>query len=141
MTLSGHLEERIGVQMTVALGCLIMVSGVLLTSVAVQYSVVATVFTYGCMFGVGTALAYAPPLGVAMKWFPRSKGLVNGVIVGGFGLGAFIFNQIQTAYLNPTNHKLDDHGEFFQDSKILDRVPSLFLLLGCLYAVIQVGHP
>jgi len=99
--------------------------------------VVATVFTYGCMFGVGTALAYAPPLGVAMKWFPRSKGLVNGVIVGGFGLGAFIFNQIQTAYLNPTNHKLDDHGEFFQDSKILDRVPSLFLLLGCLYAVIQ----
>jgi len=137
MTLSGHLEERIGVQMTIALGCLIMVSGVLLTSLAVQFSAVAVVFTYGCMFGTGTALAYAPPLGVAMKWFPKSKGLVNGVIVGGFGLGAFIFNQIQTAYLNPANHKLDDHGEFFTDNKILNRVPSLFLLLGALYAVIQ----
>ena len=53
MTLSGHLEERIGVQMTIALGCLIMVSGVLLTSLAVQFSAVAVVFTYGCMFGTG----------------------------------------------------------------------------------------
>jgi hypothetical protein len=36
--------------------------------------------------------------------------LVNGIIVGGFGLGAFIFNQIQTAYLNPANGELDsDH--------------------------------
>ena len=137
MTFSGHLEEKIGVQFTIALGCLIMVSGVLLTSVAIRFSVVITVFTYGCMFGLGTALAYAPPLGVAMKWFPRSKGLVNGVIVGGFGLGAFIFNQIQTAYLNPLNHKLDDHGEFFTDERILQRVPSLFLLLGALYAIIQ----
>jgi hypothetical protein len=29
--------------------------------------------TYGCMFGLGTALAYAPPLAVAMKWYPKSK--------------------------------------------------------------------
>ena len=58
-------------------------------------------------------------------------------LVGGFGLGAFIFNQIQTAYLNPLNQKLNKDG-FFTDEKILNRVPSLFLLLGCLYAVIQV---
>ena len=58
------------------------------------------------MMGLGTALSYTPPLGVAMRWFPKSKGLVNGIIVGGFGLGAFIFNQIQTAYLNPNNKEL-----------------------------------
>ena len=38
-----------------------------------QYSVVATAITYGTMFGLGTALAYTPPLGVAMRWFPKSK--------------------------------------------------------------------
>ena len=80
MTFSGHLEERIGVRFTIAFGGSIMVLGVLLTSVAIQFSVVLTAITYGCLFGLGTALAYAPPLGVAMKWFPRSKGLVNGVI-------------------------------------------------------------
>lgn len=72
-----------------------------------------------------------------MRWFPKSKGLVNGIIVGGFGLGAFIFNQIQTAYLNPLNEELDDEGKFFKDEKILKRVPSVFLMLGSIYAIIQ----
>ena len=80
MTFSGHLEERIGVRFTVGLGCSIMVLGVILTSVAVRLSVVLTAMTYGFFFGLGLALAYAPPLGVAMKWFPKSKGLVNGII-------------------------------------------------------------
>ena len=97
----------------------------------------ATAITYGTMFGLGTALAYTPPLGVAMRWFPKSKGLVNGIIVGGFGLGAFIFNQIQTAYLNPINKELDD-GPYFTDDKILNRVPSVFLMLGSVYSIVQV---
>ena len=62
---------------------------------------------------------------------------MNGIIVGGFGLGAFIFNQIQTAYLNPNNSELDD-GQYFKDEKILQRVPSVFLLLGSIYGIIQV---
>ena len=99
---------------------------------------VATAITYGTLFGLGTALSYTPPLGVAMRWFPKSKGLVNGIIVGGFGLGAFIFNQIQTAYLNPLNKPLDDEsGQYFIDEQILNRVPSVFLLLGSVYSVVQ----
>ena len=97
----------------------------------------ATAITYGTLFGLGTALAYTPPLGVAMRWFPKSKGLVNGIIVGGFGLGAFIFNQIQTAYLNPINKELDD-GRYFTDDTILNRVPSVFLMLGSVYSIVQV---
>lgn len=73
-----------------------------------------------------------------MRWFPRQKGLVNGVIVGGFGLGAFVFNQIQSTYLNPTNEKLDDDN-YFSDDKILNRVPSVFLLLGSIYGIVQVS--
>ena len=163
MTYSGHLEEIIGIRWTIVSGATIMSVGVLLTSVSIQvrskslfcqkkiptslfsttiscfqYSVVATAITYGTMMGLGTALAYTPPLGVAMRWFPKSKGLVNGIIVGGFGLGAFIFNQIQTAYLNPNNKALDEEGKYFSDEKILTRVPSVFLMLGSIYSIIQV---
>ena len=38
-----------------------------------------------------------------MGWFPKQKGLAVGVVVGGFGLGALIFNYISTAILNPNN--------------------------------------
>ncbi len=136
MTFSGHLEELIGVRFTIVLGSTLMTLGVYLTSLSVQVSTLLTVVTYGLMFGVGIAMAYAPPLGVAMRWFPRQKGLVNGVIVGGFGLGAFVFNQVQSAYLNPDNAPLDADG-YFSDDKILNRVPSVFLLLGSIYGVIQ----
>jgi len=139
MTYSGHLEELIGIRWTIIAGATIMSAGVLLTSISIRYSVVATAITYGTMMGLGTALAYTPPLGVAMRWFPKSKGLVNGIIVGGFGLGAFIFNQIQTAYLNPANKPLDDEtGKFFIDDTVLNRVPSVFLMLGAMYSVIQL---
>jgi len=137
MTVSGHMEEKIGIRMTILVGCSLMSSGVFLTYFTIQHSMWLTTFSYGLMFGVGTALAYAPPMGVAMRWYPKKKGLVNGVIVGGFGLGAFIFNQIQTAYLNPWNRSLDSSG-FFTDNEILERVPSVFLLLGSMYTVMQL---
>ena len=37
------------------------------------------------------------------QWLPNNKGLVNGIVVAGFGGGAFIFDQVQTAYINPDN--------------------------------------
>jgi MFS family permease len=92
-----------------------MSSGVFLTYFTIQHSIWLTTLTYGFMFGLGIALAYSPPMAVAMRWFPKQKGLVNGFIVGGFGMGAFMFNQIQTAYLNPKNLSLDDSGFFTND--------------------------
>ena len=38
------------------------------------------------------------------------KGLAMGVVVGGFGGGALIFNYIQTAILNPDNLNPDLTG-------------------------------
>ena len=131
MTVAGHLEERVGVRMTILLGCAIMTSGVFLTYFTIQVSMAAATLTYGFMFGLGIALAYAPPMAVAMRWFPRKKGLVNGIIVGGFGLGAFIFNTVQTTYLNPLNKSPGVDGYFsLEQNDVLDRVPSVFLLLG-----------
>ena len=36
------------------------------------------------------------------------------------------------------NEKLDDDN-YFSDDRILNRVPSVFLLLGSIYGIIQVG--
>lgn len=41
------------------------------------------------------------------KWFPNHKGLVSGLVVAGFGSGAFIFDQVQTAFINPDNKGAD----------------------------------
>ena len=44
---------------------------------------------------------------------------------------------MQTAYLNPTNISPDKDG-YFRDPGVLERVPSVFLLLGSIYSVMQL---
>ncbi|XP_021344893.1 uncharacterized protein LOC110444864, partial [Mizuhopecten yessoensis] len=93
------------------------------------------------MFGFGVGIAYATPMGCGMKWLPDKRGLVNGLVVAGFGGGAFIFDQVQTAYLNPDNlapNKVVDQDKYFDQDSVLDRVPRMFLVLGGCYAAIQL---
>ena len=37
------------------------------------------------------------------QWIPEHKGRVTGIVMIGFGGGSLIFDQIQTAYINPAN--------------------------------------
>ena len=50
--------------------------------------------TYGLIGGIGAGMAYITPLAVVSKWFPERRGLVGGLVVGSFGLGAFVYNQL-----------------------------------------------
>ena len=47
-------------------------------------------------------------------WFPNNPGLVSGVILGGFGLGSLIFDNVLTHLVNPDNISVDDDG-FYPD--------------------------
>lgn len=49
--------------------------------------------TIGFLAGAGIGFAYVCPIAALVKWFPKQKGLVSGVAVAGFGLGAFIFSR------------------------------------------------
>ncbi|XP_076453917.1 apicoplast pyruvate carrier 1-like isoform X2 [Babylonia areolata] len=141
MYIGGSLEKRLGTRLTVLLGGWFQSLGILLTYFTIKHSFAATMITYGLMFGFGIGVAYAVPLAVGMRWLPNRKGLVNGCVVAGFGGGAFIFNLVQTAFINPENKPPDTnvHGEmYFSQEDILQRVPYTFLVLGGTYAVMQL---
>merc|ERR1719422_2452961 len=97
--------------------------------------------TYGFVSALGQGIALIPTMTIGMRWFPNNKGMAMGIVVGGFGGGAFIFNQIQTAILNPNNITPSlntPSGLYFVDEQLLDKVPSLMLFLGGIYLVIQI---
>ncbi|MGD9580959.1 MAG: MFS transporter [Vampirovibrionia bacterium] len=50
--------------------------------------------------GAGSGIAYVVPLTIGMKWFPDNKGLVTGVSVAGFGLGALLVSFLAEYLLN-----------------------------------------
>jgi len=47
--------------------------------------------TIGFTAGAGIGFAYVCPIAALIKWFPDKKGLVSGLAVAGFGLGAYFF--------------------------------------------------
>lgn len=140
MSFGGVLQQKVGTRLAALFGCWIMSAGVILSYFTVQYSFIAICITYGVMFGFGFCIAYEIPLGCAVKWAPDRKGLFSGFIVAGFGGGSFIFNYIQTSYLNPHNKvaRVEVNGnKYFDQEDILQRVPTLFLILGGTYFIMQ----
>ena len=47
-----------------------------------------------CWGGAGVGLAYIVPITTCIQWFPKSKGLVTGIAVAGFGGGAALISQV-----------------------------------------------
>jgi MFS transporter, OFA family, oxalate/formate antiporter len=53
--------------------------------------------TYGALGGFGLGLGYVTPVAAVTKWFPDKRGLGSGMVVMGFGLGAFLYNNVLKA--------------------------------------------
>lgn len=140
MFLGGWMVKKIGPRWTTLIGSWVMSLGVCLTYFTIRVSFWLVLLTYGLLFGVGVGIAYIGPLSSAMKWLPKRKGFANGIVVAGFGLGALIFNIVQTMYVNPGNETATkvNGEEYFTEQDLLHRVPHLFLILGGSYAVMQL---
>ncbi|KAK8799744.1 hypothetical protein WA158_006292 [Blastocystis sp. Blastoise] len=138
--LGGLLEKKIGLKITVAISCLVASCSVIVCYWLVHnyYAIIAV---FGCLFGLGAGVAYSPLLGAGIKWFPSHSGLVSGIIAMGFGAGALIFNNVQTLILNPENlpaEKIEQFNINVYPQSVCDRVPMIFVILGCTYLVIQI---
>ena len=144
MFFGGWLVNKIGPRFTTLLGSWIMSVGVALSFFAIKVSIWLLLVTYGILYGIGVGVAYIGPLTSAMKWMPKWKGLANGIVVAGFGLGALGFNAIQTVYINPDNlaphptNPDDPKQKYFTDPDLIERIPWMFVIMGGSYAVMQL---
>ncbi|KAF0297410.1 Oxalate:formate antiporter [Amphibalanus amphitrite] len=129
--------QRFGPRLTILAGSVLSSVGMALTCLTIQTSFAATTLSYGLMCGFGVGLAYTTPMVMGHEWFPHNRGMVSGLVIGGYGLGSIILTSVQTSYLNPENVSTEDDG-FFHDDALLDRVPSLFLIQGAICAALQL---
>ena len=134
MFIGGILAHKIGPRWTALIGSMILSAGVFLSYFAIKISFFLLLLTYGVMFGVGIGLSYIGPVMCAQRWLPKWKGLACGAVVSGFGLGALVFNAVQTSYINPQNIVEED----WEQEGVLERVPKVFLLLGGCYLSLQI---
>lgn len=138
MILGGLIEKRFSARVACFLGCALHSLSVMSTSRSIDHGQLAVLLTYGFLPGFGCGLAYMTPMSNGFGWFPNRKGLVAGTILSGFGIGTFVFNMAQTAYVNPKNLSPPPNSDnYFTQDSILDNVPHLFTFLGTIYACMQ----
>ncbi len=97
----GILVDKKGPKFVCTLGVILYGLGVLLGGVALKIGSIWLLYIgYGVVGGAGNGLAYVVPIATLIRWFPDRRGLITGMSVMGFGLGAFFIGKIVPGLIN-----------------------------------------
>jgi MFS transporter, OFA family, oxalate/formate antiporter len=93
----GRLQDRRGPKRAALIGTVLVSLGFFLTSFTSSLAFLYIVF--GVIVGAGNGFGYATPIPVASKWFPDKRGLVVGLMVGGYGASSAIIGPLATSLI------------------------------------------
>lgn len=89
MVPGGRIQDKLGPRVGVTVGGLSLALGCIIAGYMRNYT--GLIIGFGIFGGIGMGIGYAAPTPAAIKWFgPQRRGLVVGLVVGGFG-GAAIY--------------------------------------------------
>jgi OFA family oxalate/formate antiporter-like MFS transporter len=91
---AGQVLPRLGPRKLALIGSILFSGGYVIAAAALRLDMLPLFYIgYGVIGGAGIGLGYVTPVATVAKWFPDHKGLVTGVVVMGFGVGAFLLSK------------------------------------------------
>jgi MFS family permease len=119
---AGRLQDKLGPRIVASAGGVLTGIGLIVASFATPESMMPAILGFGVLAGTGFGLGYAAATPAAVKWFPpEKKGLITGLVVGGFG--------IAPVYIAPLSKSLlAAYG-----------VPGAFRILGVAFLVVATA--
>lgn len=93
MTVSGRLLVSHGPKLVAAIAAVCFGAGYGLAAFS-DGAYLLLLVAVGGLVGISNGFGYVGPLTVGMKWFPDKKGLITGIVVAGFGLGAVLLSAV-----------------------------------------------
>jgi MFS transporter, OFA family, oxalate/formate antiporter len=88
MVFTGRYRYKLSLKKWMLLGAVMVGLGWILSSFASH--IFLFTLSYGVMIGAGVGIMYGIPMALVADWFPMKKGLMVGLVLGGFGLSALI---------------------------------------------------
>jgi MFS family permease len=93
--IGGRWQDRVGPRPVMMTGIFVWALGNILAGLGTARLGAPWIYlTYGIIGGLGLGLGYVTPVAAVTKWFPDRRGFGSGMVVMGFGLGAFFYNNI-----------------------------------------------
>lgn len=115
----GRIQDKISPKFGATVGGLLLAAGCIVAGMMKSYT--GLIIGFGILGGAGMGIGYAAPTPAALKWFgPEKRGLIAGLVVGGYGGAAL--------YIGWLGQKLiDAYG-----------ITGSFVALGTFFAVVVV---
>jgi OFA family oxalate/formate antiporter-like MFS transporter len=118
----GLWQDRVGPRKVATVAGFIYGIGYILAGVAsANHSLWGMYVGYGVIAGIGMGMGYITPVATLVKWFPERRGLMTGVAVAGYGVGALVMSPIAA-------RAIQSYG-----------VPPTFYGLGVVYLILVVA--
>jgi OFA family oxalate/formate antiporter-like MFS transporter len=93
----GRIQDKFGPKVGAITGGLFLALGCIIAGAMKSYT--GLIIGFGVFGGIGMGIGYAAPTPAALKWFgPHKRGLIAGLVVGGYG-GAALYVSPLGAYL------------------------------------------
>jgi OFA family oxalate/formate antiporter-like MFS transporter len=93
----GRIQDKYGPKVGATTGGLFLALGCIIAGLMKSYT--GLIIGFGIFGGIGMGIGYAAPTPAALKWFgPHKRGLIAGLVVGGYG-GAALYVSPLGAYL------------------------------------------
>ncbi len=91
---AGQMLPRLGPRKLAVIGSVLFSCGYVIAAGALRLDMLPLFYLgYGVIGGAGIGLGYVTPVATVAKWFPDHKGLATGIVVMGFGVGAFLLSK------------------------------------------------
>jgi OFA family oxalate/formate antiporter-like MFS transporter len=115
----GKIQDKFGPKVGAITGGLFLAVGCIIAGLTKSYT--GLIIGFGIFGGIGMGIGYAAPTPAALKWFgPHKRGLIAGLVVGGYGGAAL--------YVAPLGAHLIDVGG----------ITYSFVFLGILFGVVTI---
>ena len=100
MLYAGKLLTKVHPRLLVLASGTLVGLGYVIAGVLGGKDLMTVTLAIGIITGTGLGLGYVVPIAVCIRWFPDMKGLITGLAVAGFGLGAICWGKMAGTWGN-----------------------------------------
>lgn len=101
MQLGSYMNQRVNPKIQVSIGGLLMFLSLFSCSYVTNASLF--IFLYAVVMGLSFGLLYMPGLKNSWQYFPSKKGLISGIVISSFSVGAIFWTLLTKAVANPND--------------------------------------